>query len=464
MLKLLFSILAGVMFALSLHPLNLWFLAPIAIALFLYSLRNTKPTQARTRGFFFGLTAYSISFSWFFEIFGPYSIVLIAINSLFPALFGWLTHLLKQKKWHPISYSLMIASSWTAIEFIRSELWWLRFPWASAGHGFGPMFLSEYIGIYGIGFTMILSIAFLLENSIKHRVAGAAILLSLYSGAVLQRIDAPVPKSGISVAAVQSESMSISIYKKLVETNNVKADVIVWPEYAVNEEYNKEPRTEADLKAFLGKHADYLIFGSKEAINEQAFYNTAYTLSPSDGIVGKHAKNRPVHFFVDGAPGTTAKSVSTSKGKIGTPICFDCDYESIIRRMVHSGAEWIAAPTMDAEHWTKRQHLQHAELVRHRARENGRYMVVAATSGKTQFIDHKGRTYADAPLFDEHVLSSYILPMQHITIYTRIGWIFPWICMFFLTCFILHNSLRFFSTRFSKKPSSPDGENLVKSE
>ena len=124
--------------------------------------------------------------------------------------------------------------------------------------------------------------------------------------------------------------------------------------------------------------------------------NIALTLDPG-GTRGEHTKVHTVHFFDDGTPGNTALPVETAHGKIGTPVCFDCDYEGVVRRMTAAGAEMFIVPIMDAESWTARQHDQHAELFRIRACENGRWMFVCATSGVSQVIDPHGSVHARLP-------------------------------------------------------------------
>jgi apolipoprotein N-acyltransferase len=93
--------------------------------------------------------------------------------------------------------------------------------------------------------------------------------------------------------------------------------------------------------------------------------------------------------------------------------------------MTAAGAEMFAVPSMDAIHWSERQHVQHAELFRHRALENGRWMAVCATSGVTQIIDPHGNRRATIPLMKDGVLVSEIFPRREMTFYTRLGWRFP---------------------------------------
>lgn len=119
--------------------------------------------------------------------------------------------------------------------------------------------------------------------------------------------------------------------------------------------------------------------------NGETWRNIALTLDAS-GVLGEHTKVHTVHLFDDGTAGSTALPIETVHGKIGTPICFDCDYEGTVRRMTAAGAEMFIVPMMDAEKWTAREHEQHAELFCIRACENGRWMFVCGTSGVSQII------------------------------------------------------------------------------
>jgi predicted amidohydrolase len=114
------------------------------------------------------------------------------------------------------------------------------------------------------------------------------------------------------------------------------------------------------------------------------------------------------------------------EGKVGTPICFDCDYEGVVRKMTAAGAECFLVPLMDAESWTARQHDQHAELFRIRACENGRWMFTCGTSGVSQLIDANGHVHNRLAAMEQGVLSGRLVREVGLTIYTRFGWLFPW--------------------------------------
>jgi apolipoprotein N-acyltransferase len=108
-------------------------------------------------------------------------------------------------------------------------------------------------------------------------------------------------------------------------------------------------------------------------------------------------------------------------------VCYDCDYEDVCRRMTSAGAECFVVPIMDAAHWGLKQHLQHAELFRIRAAENGRGFFVQSTSGISQIIDPKGRVIAMAEPFTLARLEGNIDLRTELTRYTQWGWRFPWV-------------------------------------
>ena len=88
---------------------------------------------------------------------------------------------------------------------------------------------------------------------------------------------------------------------------------------------------------------------------------------------------------------------------------------------------------MDAARWPARQHLQHAEIFRHRALENNRWMLVCATSGLSQLIDPRGNRIAQLPMLKDGCLETTLFLRSETTFFTRTGWLFPWaVCAFAL--------------------------------
>jgi len=317
---------------------------------------------------------------------------------------------------------------WSGFEYYRCEWMLLRFPWTTPGLALGPTWLSPLVGVYGAGFLVVLSAALCVMGGARMRMAGCALVACLLGLSGLRPSPVVETGPGVLVLAVQSENCDLHAYLNASRKETSGSCLIVWPEYSVPypvRQYGKELKSLIEL----AKEKDsVLVLGTQKALGSDRHYNEALTLDAS-GELGSHFKNRPVHFMMDGEPGTVAVPVTSRFGRIGTPVCFDDDYTEVVRRMTTAGAQAIVAPTMDAQRWTAREHLQHAELFRHRALENGRWLVVAATSGMTQFIDPHGNRISQLPLDEDGTLQGSIHLHDHLTFFTKYGWTFPWMLM-----------------------------------
>jgi len=156
------------------------------------------------------------------------------------------------------------------------------------------------------------------------------------------------------------------------------------------------------------------------------WYNTALIID-KDRVVGEYYKSRPVHLFNDGIAGKDFNPIQTVVGKIATPICFDCDYSAVLRKMTKLGAEYFAVPSFDNEMWSETQHLQHSMFFKLRAAENSRWLACAASSGVSQIIDPHGNVHQSIPAMETGVITGRIGRNSNLNLYVRVGWLFPWI-------------------------------------
>lgn len=171
-----------------------------------------------------------------------------------------------------------------------------------------------------------------------------------------------------------------------------------------------------------------IVFGTQTSLGGSKWQNTALTVDGTR-VLGEHGKHHTVHLFDDGESGTTMKAIDTPLGRMGTPVCFDCDFQDVVRHMTLDGAEFFAVPSMDAAHWGEKQHIQHAQLFRLRAAENRRPFVVAASSGVSQIISQYGSWSLRLPPMVEDVLNGRLTPEKELTFFTRWGWLTPWVAM-----------------------------------
>ena len=415
---------SAVLYAAAFPPIELFWLMPVALSLLFWALGDAPPTHALLGGFAHGLITYGIGVSWFWNLFGPMTLALVGILAAFHALFGWLSAFAHTRLRHHWTLPLVVAGIWTLIEFTRGELFWLKFPWFGVGLSRGPHWLLPWVGQYSVTFLTALSVQALLRKktwplAIPALVAWA-LPASLTSPSALEN-------SLIPIAAVQAEMAGLKTYFKLSADAPPETRLWIWPEYAYASDLTRNPRDYQSVLAFLKSRPDAtLVLGTHTWVGDEGWHNTALTLGPQ-GPLGSHFKNHTVHLFDDGIPGIVAQPVATPLGLIGTPVCFDCDFQDVVRRMTAAGATFIVAPTMDALSWSLRQHEQHACLFQIRAAENRRWIAVAATSGVTQIIDPFGRVTARLPLVKEATLSGSLHARSDLTFFTRFGYGFPWL-------------------------------------
>ncbi len=427
--RLILAILCGAAYAADFEPQGTrgWLTVP-AICGLLMLLRGLNAHRARAFGFVWGMAAYGIGLSWFWLLFHWLAIGLFAILALFIALFAWMQNRAENKAITGWKWILFTAVNWSACEFIRSELFPLKFPWMTAGLAIGPSALLSWIGVYGVGFFLVIAAALISTWRSRNILAGVLVMIVL----LLSRYSIPIAvdeSRSIHAAAVQNEAVTLAEYLKQSQNLPAGQQHIVWPEYSLSYDVRNNKQEMKLLQEFCEKEKVTLTVGATTpAPNRKAPYNTALTMDGT-GVLGMHHKVHPVHFFNDGTPGPTSAAIQTSNGKIGTPICFDCDYEGVVRQMTADGAEYFLVPSMDVSSWGERQHRQHSALFRIRACENGRWMLVAASSGVSQLIDPHGVVHTSIEPLTVGELTGVLNRESHLTFYTRAGWMIPWIVL-----------------------------------
>ena len=424
------SVFSGVLYALAYPPLGWGWLVIPSLMILVAALRDQHGTRARAIGFIHGMTAFGVSLSWLFQIFGGISLMLWCVLAAFTALFAEMQARAGRRGITGWLLVIFTTLNWCGWEFIRAELFPLKFPWMTAGLAVGPNALLPWIGVYGVSLLVVLPVGLAAAGKWKYAVSLSAVpllFLSIRSGD-LQKIEATDPLA-VKVGGLQFENVSLTEFLKGTKGFSNDIRYVVWPEYAVPYDLRQNKRDWKLVQDLCRERNITLTLGTQlRPATSPGWRNIALTLD-STGVRGEHTKAHPVHFFDDGIAGTTALSVPTDHGKVGTPVCFDCDYEGIVRHMTTEGAEMFVVPMMDAEKWTARQHEQHAELFRIRACENGRWMFVCATSGVSQIIDPNGNVQSRLGASAQGPITGIMRRETELTFYTRCGWLVPWISL-----------------------------------
>ena len=273
-------------------------------------------------------------------------------------------------------------------------------------------------------------------------------------------------------------------YDRLTGSFGNGVDLIVWPEAATPFIYEREPVYQLQLVALANRASAPLLFGSPavrfDADRKPFLLNSAYLLSPDGQLLGRYDKQHLVPFgeyipfkssllfflekMVEGigdfqaGPGPTILSFQLKESggsaparrvKFGIVICYEVIFPDLVRRIAHSGGEFLVTITNDAWFGDSSAPAQHFSMVVFRSVENHLAFARAANTGISGFIDPFGRIIAASPIFTETALQAEIPVRQTKTFYSRHGDVFAYGCMLISLLFCLYGI-------FGTKGAEPD--------
>ena len=189
-----------------------------------------------------------------------------------------------------------IALLFASFEFIRCEVFILRFPWTSAGYSLGPNYLSPIIGVYGCSLLIFLTGSYLCIK--KTRKAGVCLMIIILFLGFIEPSKKEALENTITVGVVQAEEVNFEDYLRMSkEILKDSPQLIVWPEYALPYDVRKdEPQQLEILRQFAKENQLIIVVGTKTEKSKSAWMNTALVIG-KNGILGEHYKNHPVHFL-----------------------------------------------------------------------------------------------------------------------------------------------------------------------
>ncbi len=394
----------------------------------LYDLRLVSTArQAFYAGLLVGLGVFVPQMTFLWTIFGPAAIPLWLVLAFFHGVFLLLLHRVEYRfgtqwaRW-------MAPVLWCGIEYFRSEVWWLRFAWLTAGSPLVDVMWSGWLspGIYGLGFLTFLLVS--LGNFLPRAVVPRTIIcISLFLVTLVPlRVfnfwvgDRPqiVNPPTLRVAGVQMEFPGPP---EVLFALNRLAKARPEAQLLMLSEYTFDGPVPDSIRAWCRRNQKWLVAGGKAAIESDVlptanaestptrslqpgttsavdarYFNTAYVISTNGEVVFTQAKSRPIQFFKDGEPATQQRVWNSPWGRIGIAICYDVSYRRVMDELVRQGAQALLIPTMDVEQWGRHEHVLNARMARLRATEYGLPVFRVASSGISQLIDSNGRETAIA--------------------------------------------------------------------
>jgi len=452
-----FALFCGALLPFSFAPYHLWPLQLISIALFYVSLKTLTPKQALWRGWWYGLGAYASGVSWVYVSIHVFSHtpapLAFLMTLLFVAGLAWFFAFMAFtfQKWFQQAKLpfLSFAVIWLLFEWIRS---WLLggFPWLYLGDahidtwlaGFAPVF-----GVYAIGFLTALMATTLVDWHWKtqYRSGLSVVLLPWLFGLGLYQIEwtTPVEDGDMEVVAIQGNIpqerkwLSDEIYPTLEKYRvaseaNRDADLILWPETAITVLHHQVKEYLKYLDEEGKSHQTSIITGIPYQQGQTeplpgAYHNSIIALGEASGLYHKQKLvpfgeyvpipdswrgllaffNIPMSDFVSGNDEQAQLSVKRASLSYGIApfICYDIVYPDHVASYAKD-AGFMVTISNDAWFGHSIGPLQHFDIARMRALENGRYLLRSTNTGITALIDHKGQVVERLPQFEYGVLQA----------------------------------------------------------
>ena len=432
----------------------------------LVALREAKPARGFVLGLVYGLTGFGLTLSWVM-LFGKLAWgALTLLTALSVALFG-ASFPLVRRHGRPVLTALAAAALWTALDWLRG-LWPLGgFTWGSLGvsqvSNTITVRLAVIAGVFGVTFAVAFAAALLAEAIARERAPLSRLgLVGLAAAAAVAPVVIPFAEargSSIDVAGIQvdfakavqdlsREGGDIAVTRLNLDLHrtlqSAPPDLAVWGESALDpgslDILNEVRGTIADVGVpVLAGVTSGDIRSARR--NGEPLFNQAVVFDGRGEVVDVYRKTHLVPYgeYIPWKPVvgwisaleqisyelTPGERLHTLSGpglpRFGAPICFENSFPALDRELVRQGAEFLVVLTNNAAYDDTAASAQHLQMSRMRAIEDGRWVVHAAVSGISAFIDPTGRAYQQTDLFEPAIIRRTIRASTERTLSVRLG-------------------------------------------
>jgi len=441
-------ILSGVVLAAAYPPVDLGMLAWIALAPLLFALRHAGSITAAGMGMLFGLVFVTGVFYWIpglADISWPSFFLWLCIFSLYFMCYGFIYSIISKR----IGLGIIIGGPalWVVMEYIRSNLFFLAWPWNLLGQSqyqFLPVIqISDITGIYGISFVIVLLNQFLSlipdlfvsqnqRNVLFFKRKNIPALSVTVLSAFLLVFAYGWYKQGnfsgnkkLKVALIQGnqtvkdrmsfkdQAAYLKEYKQLSENAcKEKPDLIVWPASSLPAPLESSRLVRYQVGKLVREKKVFLVAGGagSEKMKPKdrsvpAYSNSEFLIDPSGRLRGRYNKMRLLPFneylplqgiikwpgwlttLKDGfTPGKEFFLFDVKGAKFGTPICWENMFSGLFRQFVKQGANFMVSVTNEEFFGRTAAPYQTLAATVFRAVENRVAIARCAPTGVSAFI------------------------------------------------------------------------------
>lgn len=462
-------------------PLSVASWLALAPLFFLLSQR-----RAGLLAFVHGLTGWMVGLSWIpatLVTYGGLSVLLAwplmgllaAYLAAFQAVFGWLGAPLWRSR--PVLRLAALPALWVALEWLRTWLFG-GFPWNLAAYAwvdvYGALPLSAWIGAYGISFLAVLAGVGTAAAFQRRRWEPLAacwlvplLLLPMaarwsHRRALLEIEEAHggvgMEGTGVPVRLLQPNIPNLVAwdpvavgdnYRKMMRLSQESCQpgaLVVWPESAAWPfSYVRDPQFARDLHTLVETGGCTILFNASHPV-EDAFYNSAYLLSPGGTLVrydkrhlvpfGEYIPFKGLFSWMDKLARNAGEFrqadaltlLPWGDEKIGMAICYEVVFPDEAADLARAGATLFVTVTNDAWYGDTAAPWQHFRAARFRAAENRRPLLRAAITGVSALVGPDGSVWEQIGVFQEGVIRARVAGKKGLTPYARAAWLVPLLC------------------------------------
>ena len=446
------SLTAGGLVALSMPPWGWWPLALVGLVAF-ERLIADQPIWARAwRGFGFGAGWLFPATFWMVDFTLP---GYLAVCVVFSALYGLVGAACPpgRSRWVALPGLFVLAGAirwrWPfgGVPLATLPMSQVHTPWATTVRVLGPLLLVAVC----VAIAMILAAA--LERRWRAALALAVVVLGFWGGAAaapqgsaIGTIDVAVVQGGGPQRTRAANTDPGVVFERHLEASQLvqpPVDLVVWPEdvvdvhglFAESEERLRLAELATELNATL-------VAGVVEDVSATEAANFAAVFAPDGTLVGRYDKVRLVPFgeYVplrslieplapdylparDMRRGDGPAVLDTPAGHLGVSISWEIFFEDRARDAIGNGGEVLLNPTNGASYWLTIVQTQQIASSRLRAMETGRWVVQAAPTGFSAFVDPDGNVYQRTAVSERKVIQAEVELRTGQTLATRAG---PW--------------------------------------
>ncbi|HYM62602.1 MAG TPA: apolipoprotein N-acyltransferase [Thermoanaerobaculia bacterium] len=475
-LRIGLAVISGVLFGLSFPTYSLGWLMFVALLPLVFAAAWAGGWEAVLLGWLSNSVAWLMMAPWVIRVMShygglPYAVgVLIYIAmaiylGIFGGLFAFFVHRLRLGD--GLGRWLLLPLAWAAVEYARTYLL-TGFPWnliATAIVDYTPLIqIDRVAGPYATGALILVpgvTLGWLItaRAPVTHRlfaVAGIVILGVVWpmTGLVAAKLIArPTGEPAVTAALLQpnisqemrwDEANIAAIFDKMQSMTGEAvahgAQIIIWPESTVPLAYSSTGFYRSYIESVSREHGVDIILGSiaDDPTRPSKLWNSAFLVSGGKTIghydkihlvpFGEYVPLKKALFFAeklthDVGDFEFGTNDTPLRGRMayGPAICYEIVYPQIARTQVIHGAEVLVTITNDAWYDGTSAPEQHLAQARLRAIEDDRYLLRAATTGISAFVDPSGRLIQSLPMPSQGIIYAEFHPRHSTTPYVRFG-------------------------------------------